>query len=305
MKFTFSKKYKLSECSQRFFATHGADLELAISSRTKYQEIMKKIIDEIGDIDVRDIDLYTVTKMKQSLNERNLSASRKNHYLSVLRMLLKFVNEVEGMKVMEHMLVKKYKEEKKPVEFLTDDEVTTLLDSINETSLTRMRLKTLIICLLSTGARISEIMNLNRADIDFEKGLATTKGKGGKINQIIFNQTSLEYLKRYLVMRRDNCGALFTTGLTNSPRRWAVNCAERAMRNQGRKAGIEKRVYCHLMRKTAASKMFFAGTPLPVVARFLSHSNFSTTQRYYLREGNFEEVLDAHKKCMDLNVNNK
>lgn len=297
-----NKKFKLSNCSQRFFATLSADLELAISSRKKYEEIMKKIIDEIGDIDIRDIDLFAVTKMKQALNERNLSASRRNHYITVLRLLLKYIRDTEGVKVLDFALIKKYKEEKKPVEFLTDEEVQILLNSISETSLTRIRLKTLIICLLSTGARISEIMNLNRDDIDLEKGLAMTKGKGGKINQIIFNHASLEYLKRYFSMRKDEDPSLFATGLTNKPRRWQINCAERAVRNQGRRAGMNKRIYCHRFRKAAASKMFFAGTPLPVVARFLGHSDISTTQRYYLRAGNFEEVLDAHKKCMEIDL---
>lgn len=297
--FLFNKeKYKLSNCFCRQFEKLEADAELASSSVKKYKEIAGRIVSELGDVDVRSVDTSTITKMKQSLNLRNLSPARKNHYLVTLRSLLKFMREIEKQKVMDYAEIKKFKEEYKPVEFLTDDEVKILLNSVTETSLTRMRLKTLIICLLSTGARISEIMNLDIADIDFEKGLAITKGKGGKINQIIFNELSLKYLKMYLGKRNDNCPALFATNLTKSPRRWQINCAERAVRNQGRNAGIKKRVYCHLMRKTAASKMFFSGAPLPIVARFLAHSDLATTQKYYLRGASFSEVNDFHKKTM-------
>jgi len=221
-----------------------------------------------------------------------LSASHKNQYLSVLRGLLKYLKEDEGIKIYDYGLIKRFKEESKPVEVLTDEEVQILINSIKENCITKLRLKTLLICLLSTGARISAMLSINRNDINWENGVATCNGKGNKINELIFNDLSREYLKKYLSERKDNCQALFATTNGN---RWSVNCVERAVRNQGKRAGIKKRVYCHLARKTAASKMFFAGTPLPIVSRFLSHSDLATTQKFYLRGANFEEVKAYHK----------
>ena len=58
---------------------------------------------------------------------------------------------------------------------------------------------------------------------------------------------------------------------------------------------IKNRVYCHIFRKTSSSKMFFSGVPLPVISRYLSHSDLATTQRYYLRGANFEEVKQYHR----------
>ena len=269
-----------------------------------------KLIELVGDIDARKIDDKKIIEIKKRLNEpviilskeRVRSPARKNHYLVVLRNILKFLREIEGLEnIYNFDQIKKFKEESKPVEFLTDEEVQVLINSIKEICITKLRLKTLIICLLSTGARISEMLSLNKEDMDFESGIVSVRGKGGKINQIIFNKLSLEYLKKYLRKRKDNCPALFATSLTNNPRRWQVNCSERAMRNQGKRAGLKKRIYPHLMRKTSASKMFFAGAPLPVVARFLSHSDLATTQKYYLRGANFEEVKKYHGNIMDFN----
>lgn len=293
------KKYALSSCFGRLFDRLDADALLASSSIKKYREISNRIVNEIGDIDIRNFDIDMITKLKKVLNERNCSSARKNHYLVTSRLLLKFLKEEESIDVLDYTLVKKFKEEKRAVEFLTDEEVRIYLDSISETNITRLRLKTLVLCLLSTGARISEILSLNREDIDFGTGLAITKGKGGKINQVIFNDLSLEYLGKYLSKRTDNCPALFITGKDT---RWAVNCSERAVRNQGRRAGLNKRVYCHLFRKTAASKMFFSGAPLPVVSKFLSHSDLATTQKYYLRGANFEEVQQYHKNTMNFGL---
>lgn len=295
------EKYKLSNCFNRYFDKENAELKLSQNSIAKYEEISKKLIELIGDIDVRKINDKTIIEIKKRLNEPIIisnekhfrSSARRNHFLVVLKNILKFLREIERLhNIYDYNLIKKFKEESKPVEFLTDEEVQVLMNSIEENCITKLRLKTLIICLLSTGARISAIMSINKEDINWEDGIVSVIGKGKKINQIIFNELSRKYLKKYLDERKDNCQALFST--TNGTR-WQVNCAERAMRNQGRRAGLKKRVYPHLMRKTSASKMYFAGAPLSVVSRFLSHSDLATTQKYYLRGASFEEVKEYHK----------
>ncbi len=295
MPFFDREKYKIQSCYQRYFDLISADMRLSPRSIQKYREIVGCLINEIGNIDVRKIDKEMISKLKNQLNAKNLSSSRKNHYLVVLRNLTKFLSEEEGLNIIDSSQIKKFKEESRPVDYLSDEEVKILLDSIGEESITKLRLKTLIICLLSTGARISEVISLNKDDINFETGISNVIGKGTKINQVIFNEVSRDYLKKYFNKRQDSCPALFATSLTKSPRRWQVNCVERAMRNQGRNAGLKKRVYPHLLRKTSASKMFFSGAPLPVVSKFLSHSDLATTQKYYLRGATFEEVKKYHK----------
>lgn len=295
MPFFDREKYKIQSCYQRYFDLISADMRLSPRSIQKYREIVGRLINEIGNIDVRKIDKEIISKLKSQLNAKNLSSSTKNQVLVTIRNLAKFLSEEEGLNIIDSSQIKKFKEESKPVDYLSDEEVKILLDSIGEESITKLRLKTLIICLLSTGARISEIISLNKDDINFETGIANVIGKGAKINQVIFNEISREYLRKYINKRQDSCPALFATSQTNSPKRWQVNCSERAMRNQGRNAGLKKRVYPHLMRKTAASKMFFSGAPLSVVSKFLSHSDLATTQKYYLRGANFEEVKHYHK----------
>ena len=47
-----------------------------------------------------------------------------------------------------------------------------------------------------------------------------------------------------------------------------------------RKAGIEKRVHAHGLRRTHAAELAREGVPLNVISRQLGHSNVSTTSRY-------------------------
>lgn len=143
------EKYKISNCSKQYFNFENAELKLSPNSIAKYEEISKKLIELIGDVDVRKINDKTIIEIKMRLNEpitisnekRARSPARKNHYLVVLRNILKFLRETEGIQnTYDFNRIKKFKEESKPVEFLTDEEVQVLINSIKEKCITKLRL---------------------------------------------------------------------------------------------------------------------------------------------------------------------
>jgi len=95
MNFIFSNKLKLSECFKRYFVWVEADSLLSQKSVNKYKEVSKGLVVLLSDIDVRKIDGHTITNLKQQLNIKQLSASRRNHFLVVLKNLLKYLAEEE------------------------------------------------------------------------------------------------------------------------------------------------------------------------------------------------------------------
>lgn len=297
-----SEKNKLSNCFQRFFDDIEANESLSKNSIDKYKEVSGKIIEELEDMNVKKIDDLTITKLKKILAEKNLGSQRKNHYMVVAKNLLRYLGEKEKLKVYDFAKIKKFKYVQKKIEYLTKEQIKKLLDSIRETSITRMRLKTAIICLFSTACRVSELISLNISDINFETGISEIRVKGGKLHRIIFNPTSLNYIKKYLAMRKDNHEALFVTYHSDSPRRWQLSDLERALRNQGRKVGIN--VHPHKLRRSAATFMFQNNVPLPIVQQYLGHSSPSITEKFYLGDSSFNSVVEAHKKVMNFNINN-
>jgi hypothetical protein len=72
-----------------------ADGLLSQNSVNKYKEVSRGLESILGDINVRKIDGHTITNLKQQLNIKQLSASRKNHFLCVLKNLLKYLAEEE------------------------------------------------------------------------------------------------------------------------------------------------------------------------------------------------------------------
>ncbi|EKE22194.1 MAG: hypothetical protein ACD_7C00020G0002 [uncultured bacterium] len=294
-----SEKYKLSKCFERYFDNVSANLKLAWSSINKYIEVAPRVIKILEDIDIRKIDADSITKLKKELNLKGLSPPRKNHYLVVLRNLLSFVKNEEGIDVYDSVKIKKFIEPRKKIEFLKKEEIQRLLDSIDDRrSITRLRLKTVILCLFSCGCRVSELLSLNHRDIDFQTGVFETRTKGGKIQKKILNSVALEYLGKYLEKRVDNHECLFCTHNSSSPKRWQINDLQRALRNQGRKVGLK--VTPHTLRRSASSYMFHQGVSLSTVQQFLGHSSPQVTERYYLGDSSFAEVKRAHSEVMNI-----
>jgi len=93
--FPFSNNLKLSECFERYFIWVEANDLLSKNSLDKYKEISQRLVDILQNMNVRKIDGHTITNLKQHLNNNQLSASRKNHYLVVLKNLLKYLAEEE------------------------------------------------------------------------------------------------------------------------------------------------------------------------------------------------------------------
>jgi site-specific recombinase XerC len=70
----------------------------------------------------------------------------------------------------------------------------------------RLRFRALVEVLLGTGARISEVLSLDRSDVNLDHREAKIIGKGNKQRTLFFTERSLEWLGRYLSRRRDVMG---------------------------------------------------------------------------------------------------
>jgi len=237
-------------------------------------------------------------------DKKGLSPNRKNHFLVVLRGLLKYLKEEEKIDVYDYNLIKKFKVPIKEVEYLTEDQLLKLADYPSEHTITGLRMRAAIWTLISTGCRASELLNLKKSDIDFQNGVAFIRTKGNKPHEIIFNKQSLDAINKYLAKRIDNEDWLFVSATPN-PKSWSISDLERSLRGIGRKLRFSKNVRPHLIRKSSATMLFKNGTPLGVVQAYLNHSSPQITCKFYLGNANFEELRRNHERVMNnLNISN-
>lgn len=125
----FFKKLKLEDCFDRYFIKIEAECLHLPNTIAKYKEVSKRLVKLIGNINVKRIDEHVVNKLKQAMNERNLSASRKNHHAVLLNNLFDYLKNEEGIKAYGDKKVSKFKIPTKAITYLPIKDVCRLANA--------------------------------------------------------------------------------------------------------------------------------------------------------------------------------
>ena len=173
---------------------------------------------------------------------------------------------------------------------LTIDQVMSMLN-ITGTDLISSRDKALVELLYATGARVSELINLNTLDIstvDTEAGVTTTvklKGKGGKERVVPIGSFAVAAVNDYLVRSRPTLLKVSTQKalfLNQRGGRLSRQSAWNLVANAAERAGLLDQVTPHSMRHSFATHLLDGGADIRVVQELLGHSSVTTTQIYTL-----------------------
>lgn len=175
----------------------------------------------------------------------------------------------------------------------------TVKDTYSDESLEKMRdgAKTLrdlaiIDLLASTGMRVGELVNLDIADVDFERRECVVLGKGNKERPVYFDARTKIHLRNYVKSRTDNSPALFVS-LCSPHRRLHTSGVESRLRGLGRELGMD-RVHPHKFRRTLATRAIDKGMPIEQVQRLLGHAKIDTTLMYAMVDQS--NVRSSHRR---------
>ena len=153
-----------------------------------------------------------------------------------------------------------------------------------------LRDRAIISFLRATGCRISEMIQLNRNDVDFINLECTVLGKGNKERVVYLDQVTAMVLKNYLEERTDDSPALFAGKGTDRMKPGGI----RKMLNQlGAKANVEH-VHPHKFRRTTATTLIRHGMPIQEVAAILGHDKLDTTMQYVVLDKT--DIKAAYRK---------
>jgi len=159
----------------------------------------------------------------------------------------------------------------KPTEFIP---FADAIDMIKATQ--NPREKAIIAVYLTTGIRVSELVNLTLSNI--ESDMIDIKVKGDKIRAIYINEDCKGYIKDYLKVRKaseyDN---LF---ISNHGTPMNTQCLTAMLRKLARKIGANDKITNHSMRHTVVTALGNANG-IASASQFVGHANVATTQRYF------------------------
>lgn len=168
------------------------------------------------------------------------------------------------------------------VEVFTDEEIERLLFYLENKDKVNIRNKLLVHTLLYTGVRVSELINIEVADIDFlTSHLIIRNGKGGKMREIPIKAELLASMKRYLETERKE------SKFRNSPFLFISERSQKLDRDTSNKVlssmgkDLKIKIYPHKFRHTFATLLVQKNVNITTVSSILGHSNIQTTVLSY------------------------
>jgi len=216
-----------------------------------------------------------------------LKRQTQDYFLVALRSFFRYLIK-QKLKVMSPEMIELGKRRDRTIKFLLPEELEKLFSIVDTSDLIGLRDRVILEVLFSTGLRVSELVSLNREQVNMELGEFGVIGKGGKARVVFLSKRAKEWLKKYLDKRNDPYSPLFVRysgpktkeGLTNEKLRLSVRSVERMIDKYRKKAGILFRIGPHVLRHSFATDLLSHGADLRSVQEMLGHKNISTTQIY-------------------------
>lgn len=237
-------------------------------------------IDDIGIDFIRDISLSDVYSYLSYLNrEKGLNEASRARKISAIRSLFKYLT------VKTHQLAKNPVQDldspkirKSLPRYLTLEESVRLLQSVQGKNPERDYC--ILVFFLNCGLRISELVGLNLADIHGNR--VRVLGKGNKERILYLNESCIDALENYLVVRNAmtliDKDALF---ISNQRKRISKSAVHLVVKNSLAAAGLDPSMYsAHKLRHTAATLMLQSGVDVRTLQEVLGHDHLNTTQIY-------------------------
>lgn len=211
-----------------------------------------------------------------------------NYYLIALRNFLKYCLRVEEITVLAPDKVELLDKEERQIKMLREDDLERLLSAPDRETPDGRRDRAIIELLFSSGLRVSELVSLDRDQINLKTGEFSIRGKGGNIRVAFISAAAAGALKDYLEGREDAFKPLFVRlyGPAADPQefgqdlRLSSRSVENVVKKYARRAGIMTDPTPHTLRHSFATDLLRAGADLRSVQELLGHKNVSTTQIY-------------------------
>lgn len=289
-KFLITKK--VQGCTERTLGVYGRTIP----------KILYKINKPLRDITSDDILIYIANRDIKDC----VSKTTQDNELRCIRTFFAFLLAEEYTTKNPCLKIKKIRGEKIKKKAFSDIEIEKIRNACNNN-----KEKAMIETLLSTGCRVSELVQIRRDRIEDNK--IEIIGKGQKSRIVYFNAKAQVAIQNYISERNDSNPYLFPRMLNVAEARkisgkmidyknkifvrddgHCDKCSiEQTIRWIGKRAKV-KETHPHRFRRTCATLALKRGMPLMQVSKMLGHESVATTQIYL--DISEDELEQAHKK---------
>ena len=273
--------------SERTIVAYEADLR-------EFEEYFKKTDAEL---DFRSVHSDNVRNWMVSLMDEGRTETSVNRKLSSLRSFYRFLLRRKEITVNPMLKVIGPKKKKPLPSFVREKDMDRLLDEVPfGEGFEGCRDRTILEMFYATGMRLSELIGLNDADVDFSAKLIKVTGKRNKQRLIPFGNELAEDLRLYINVRNEampqEAEAFFV--LKDGKRMYPMAVYRVVKRNLSRVVSLKKRSP-HVLRHTFATAMLNDSAELRSVKELLGHESLVTTEIY--THATFEELKKVYEQA--------
>lgn len=232
--------------------------------------------------------------------ERRLKSYSLNRMLSSLRAYLRYLIEIDLPAPLPPEAVKLVKTERKHPQVAELFELVRLIEApsaLEKNKQVSLRNRAMLEVLFATGLRISELVNLNRSQID-TTGRIFVMGKGKKERFVYLTPRSIKHVSAYLKVRNDQLPALFIPyrgeNAGKNSRRISTNYLQMKIKIYREMLRINVPTSAHSLRHGFATYLAEQGANPAAIQVLLGHESLDTTTRYVHASDKYAENI--HRK---------
>ncbi|MGA1266682.1 MAG: tyrosine recombinase XerC [Phycisphaerales bacterium] len=249
-------------------------------------------------------DVDMIRGFLQRLSEQNYSVATMARKIATLRSFHKWMERTGHATSNPMTLIRSPKQPKRLPKAITVDQIERLLAAPDANELLGARDRAILEALYSTGMRVSEVVGLNRGDLNESGECVHIRGKGKRERMAPLGGHAMAAVRHYVKLLDTEKGSL-PSGPTaplfinKNGTRLSTRSVRRKVAKYLTQAGLDPDISPHTIRHSFATHMLDNGADLRSVQELLGHQSLSSTQVYtHLTSGRMREAYDkAHPRA--------
>ena len=240
------------------------------------------------------------------LDEHQYSSATMARKIATLRSFYRWAEKFSFVATNPMVLIRTPRQAKRLPKAIDVEQVERLLSAPDCTDLLGARDRAILETLYSTGIRVSELVSINRGDIDTANQAMVVRGKGRKERLVPLGSHAIAALAHYIEMLKHDPRGAVEAGSEEAPLfinkhggRLSTRSVRRKVSKYLAKAGLDPDISPHTLRHSFATHLLDNGADLRSVQELLGHQSLSTTQVYtHLSTQRMRDAYDdAHPRA--------
>ncbi|WP_205635671.1 tyrosine-type recombinase/integrase [Priestia filamentosa] len=287
---------------------------LSTTTITNYKDILKQFLDFCNEnevLNVQDITPNTVKKFLIHYQKKGNNVTTTNSKLQRIKAFLNYMIEIEVISKSPADKIRRSKEDIK-IEVFTDYHIKTMLNYYRrikqrEKAFFAYRDYCMIVTLLSSGIRLTEMCNLRWNDIDFRNETLGVLGKNRKYETIPLTDKLIKELSAYKMyceqtVGKDDVNEFVFTNVYN--KKLTPDAVKSIFKRLSRVMNFKDvRLSAHTFRHTFCQRCIQSGMSTFAIQKLMRHSSIAVTEKYAAMWGNdLKEQNDKHNPLNNLDI---